>query len=293
MSDEKTTDASRDAASESAIDPIVNVETTELAATEATTPNAEGSATSEVAKEEAPKEALPPSAQERINQVNAEKWATRRENDRLKLEIDALKTQQVSTQPVQPPPQQPISGAAPRLEDFEYDESKHQAALTNHQASLVEAKIDAKFNERLAKEEASRTELERVQLQSQYDQGLVKFLGEQKMDMDSFVKNVQNLPKMPQSVEDAIMRDKDGPKLAYHLSKNLDSAYRIAGSDPVVAALELGKISAQLSATSGVAEVSNAPPPVNTISGSGSSVSNNDENMTADEMSRRIKAGEM
>ena len=65
----------------------------------------------------------------------------------------------------------------------------------------------------------------------------------------------------------AVIREADdGPELAYWLGKHLDEAERIAGLSPAHAALELGKISAQLAAPFSRAETS-APEPVTTVSG--------------------------
>ena len=67
-------------------------------------------------------------------------------------------------------------------------------------------------------------------------------------DYADVVKDFEdNFPITP-AIAQAIMSDDKGPQLAYYLAKHLDKADEIISMNPVNAAMELGKISARLSA---------------------------------------------
>lgn len=62
-----------------------------------------------------------------------------------------------------------------------------------------------------------------------------------------------------------------GPKIAYHLSKNLGQAHRIAALNPVRQAVELTRLEAQLKAAPPAKRTTKAPKPAKPITAAGSS----------------------
>ena len=77
------------------------------------------------------------------------------------------------------------------------------------------------------------------------------------------VINDQTLP-ISQAMGDVIRTSADGIDVLLHLNQNRDLAAKIAGMDQTSAALEMGRISAQLEASGGV-RVSNAPEPITPV----------------------------
>lgn len=73
-----------------------------------------------------------------------------------------------------------------------------------------------------------------------------------------------------------------GPEIAYHLGKNPHEADRIARLSPLSAAREIGRLESKFAQTSRP-KVSNAPPPVKTISGTGAVEQKRLEDMSYDE----------
>lgn len=76
-----------------------------------------------------------------------------------------------------------------------------------------------------------------------------------------------------------------GPEIAYHLGKNPREADRIARLSPLSAAREIGRLESKFAQTSRP-KVSNAPPPVKTISGTGAIEQKKLEDMSLDEFYR-------
>ena len=73
-----------------------------------------------------------------------------------------------------------------------------------------------------------------------------------------------------------------GPEIAYHLGKNPQEADRISRLGPLDAAREIGRLESRFSQKARP-KVSNAPPPVKTISGTGASEPKAYEDMSYDE----------
>lgn len=76
-----------------------------------------------------------------------------------------------------------------------------------------------------------------------------------------------------------------GPEIAYHLGKNPYEADRIASLSPLSAAREIGRLESKFAQTARP-KVSNAPPPVKTISGTGAIEQKKLEDMNLDEFYR-------
>lgn len=140
------------------------------------------------------------------------------------------------------------------LADFEYDEAKFASYL--REQSIGEAKRAA-----LEEIKRERTEQDKRDKLSAWNDRVQKFSA----DVEDF-QDVAFNPRLAVSdaMTEVIMSRDDGPALIYYLGKNPDKSVAIAQLPPVLAAYELGAISARLAVDSAKPKpiVSKAPPPV-------------------------------
>lgn len=202
--------------------------------------------------------------QKRINKITAEKYAEKRRAEEAEKALNELKAQAPS-QPIQ-------TGQEPKLEDFDYDETAHTAAL-----------IDYKVNQKA--EQIQQAQQHQVQQQAQQArqnsfQEKVAAFEEKATDYQEVVANI---PQLPGETLDAVMQSDKGPELAYYLGKHLDVADEIASASPMVAAMKLGQISAQLTATTKTVNTSAAPEPIEPV-GSGGVSSQDVEEMSMEQI---------
>jgi chromosome segregation ATPase len=240
--------------------------------TEATaTPETEGqaeTATAPVEKEEGQfvsPEDISEKTQKRINKITAEKYAEKREKEALQAEVEKLKSQ---VQPVT----QTSNADEPKLEDFEYDEAAHTSALIDYRVNLKAEQIQQQQQQATSQAQARQTS-------DSFNTKVAEF--EQKAT--DYQQVVANIPQLPEETLNAVMQSDKGPELAYYLGKHLDVADEIATASPMVAAMKLGQISVQLSATVTATKTSAAPDPIEPIE-SGSSLSKKTEDMSMDEI---------
>lgn len=201
--------------------------------------------------------------QKRINKVTADKYREKQRADALQAELEKVRQEAATVQPVD---------KAPKLEDFDYDEDAFLDAKVQHQVSKATAKIAADNDARAAairRDQAAATFAEKVA----------------KSGIEDYSETIQNLVEavpLPAKLVDAIQIDEKGPELAYYLGKHLDVADRLANTDPLAAALELGKISAGLS-NKRTKQTTKAPDPVKPAGSGGVSTKSQDK-MTMEEI---------
>lgn len=149
----------------------------------------------------------------------------------------------------------------PKIEDFDYDDEAHKAALIKYNVQQAMSERDQKNQELQGKSE-----------QEKLNEDFNKKVAESGIPESEYSESFNNLleSKIPFSndVIEAIQSDDNGAHLTHYLGKNLEVADRIASMSPTQAAMELGKISTQIS-QSRVKKTTNAPDPVTTV-GSGS-----------------------
>lgn len=212
----------------------------------------------EAPKVEAPAESAPaapePEAkperdkiQERFDKLTREKYEALRAKDALEWELQRIREAQAKPDPVAPE-----TTKAPTLADFEYDEAKYQAAMTQYAAAEArKAALEAIKAER--EKETTRAKVESFRSRE------AKF-AEKTADYREAVYSDQ-LP-ISEAMAEVIRESDEGPALAYYLAKNRDIAEAIYALPPIAAARELGKIEARLTAPPPPApKVSEAPPP--------------------------------
>ena len=183
--------------------------------------------------------------QKRINKITADKYAEKRRADALQAKLDA-----------QAPAKPELPAEAPQLEDFDYDEAKHQEALIQHQVSKAlvskQAEIDRQNIAQVKNQVADEFTLKEVEYASVHPE---------------YAEEVGHLPAFQEDTLNAIYEL--GPKVSHYLAKHLDVANEIAAASHTTAAVKLGQISMGLSAENKTIKPSTAPTPVETLTGGG------------------------
>ena len=213
-------------------------------------PNNTDSATVTEAEETETLEAEKPKEdgfQKRIDKVTADKYAEKRRAD----ELQKWKDEQLAKQ---------AELKKPTLEQHDYDEEAFNKANLDYE-------IQQGVQSTLAKQKADRD----AEKQQQASQQAVASFNEraQAMGKPDFDAKAQAIPNLPAGVANALMQANDGAEMVYHLGSNLDKAAEIASMSPQLAMMELGKLSAQLSAKPEI-KLSAAPAPIETLKSGGS-----------------------
>ena len=204
--------------------------------------------------------------EKRIHKLTAEKYAEKRRAEALEEENRRLKENQ-SADPVQVPQ------GKPTLEQFDYDEGKYTEALIEYQ---VNQKVE-QTQSAAQKAQAEQTAKDR---DAKFDNAEVKYA----TDNPSYIDDIQSLPRFQPDTLNMLRGQENGPELVHYLGKNPEIADQIASLDPMNAAMQIGVISANLSATAKTEiQTSAAPEPISTIS-SGGTVSKEVEDMSMEEI---------
>jgi hypothetical protein len=188
--------------------------------------------------------------QERLNEVTRLRRTAERERDaereaRQRLEAELAKYQRPATDPNDRPP---------TLYDFNGDAAAHARAL----AEYVEQRLDRKTQEqqyRSAQQEAAR----------KFDERAAEFARTAPDFHDRLDDLARTVQLHPATVE-AIGHSDHGPAIAYHLAQNLDVADRISRMPPHLAAYELARIEARITAPK-PQQTTKAPDPVPVLGG--------------------------
>jgi hypothetical protein len=200
--------------------------------------------------------------QRRIDKRTADYYREKEAREAAEAEIERLKVQ---LQPVE---------AEPTLEQFDYDEASYQRALVKHyakqevQAIRQEAEIR---NQSEAKRQAQEAHNDRV------DKANIEGYKEK---VETLVTSFPNSAPIPMSMIEALQLDEKGPEITAYLSDHLEKAHEIASMSPLKIATQIGKLSAQLSATP-KKKITNAPDPVKPLV-SGGTVAKKVEDMDMD-----------
>ena len=200
--------------------------------------------------------------QKRINKITADKHAERRRADELEQRLKDLQATSV-----------PISTDVPKLEDFDYDDAKFNKAYIAHEVRKThdEAVVAQQTRDATAVQTKVNAEFARKVAESAIP------------DYSDVINGLVGSVPLSEGLINAVMQAENGPEIAYHLGKNLDVADRLAAADPLVAALEIGRISAGLTGKK-TKTPSKAPTPVQIVKGDGSGTGKNYEKMSMDEI---------
>jgi hypothetical protein len=188
--------------------------------------------------------------QKRINKITAEKHAEKRKADQLQREIDSLKAATKAPEV-----------KAPALEDYDYDEAAFNAASISHQVREGVAAESLRLqNQGVVSKQA--------ELNQQREQSFNAQVAEMTAAKPDYQEVIKSLPEFNQDTLDAIMSSDQGAELAYALGEKLDLADEIANASPMVAAMKLGELSAQLKQKPNI-KTSAAPSPIEPVSSGG------------------------
>ncbi len=193
--------------------------------------------------------------QERVNEITKARRDAERRAEALERELANYRQQ-----PAQHQPQS--NDKPPSIADFGYDMDAYSSALTQYAVAQAQRSAEERFSQQ-------DSQRHRQQLEQQFEERSVKFAAEHPDFNDAVAELGQSVQFRPEVVE-AIGLSDHGPALAYHLAKHLDEADRIARLPPHLAALQLGRIEAQITAPK-PKPVTNAPNPPPTLGGGSAS----------------------
>ena len=151
--------------------------------------------------------------------------------------------------------------AEPTLEQFDYDHDAFTAALVDHK---VKKQVSQAFSQTKEQEQKRKQAEEEQQLSKSFNDRYADYIS-QNPDYaelaEKFGGKVYN-----NTVNQAIYHDENGPAIDHYLMTNPEIAEKVNGMNPVLATMEIGKISARLS-TQPKTKPTNAPAPFETVSG--------------------------
>ncbi len=183
--------------------------------------------------------------QKRINKVTADKYAEKRRADKAEQDLEELRAKTPA-----------VPGAAPKIEDFDYDQDKYTQAMISHQ-------VGEALTNHVAKQSQDNVSAQAVEASNTY-QKLVSEMGK-----DDFFEVANNIPALDQGLVAELMSTKEGVEMIYHLGNHLDIADKIANMSPLQAMGELGRISSSMSAQPEI-KPSAAPDPIEPLNSGGS-----------------------
>lgn len=205
--------------------------------------------------------------QERVNEITRARRDAERRADALERELASLRQQQPAQHSSQGPEK------APTLADFNYDQDAWSAAVIEHAAKLAAAKAEQTFT--------SKTQQQRQQdAQRTFEERAAKYAADHP-DFDKAMDDLGRTIRFAPEVVEAISLSDHGPAVVHYLAQHLDEADRVARLPVHLAAVQLGRIEAQVS-TPKPKPVTNAPNPAPTLGG-GAAASKDPERMTTDE----------
>jgi hypothetical protein len=191
----------------------------------------------------------PNGSQKRIDELTWHRRNAERRNRQLESELAQMREQ--LTQRASPTPEQ-RQEAPKKLADFNYDEEKYAEYVADVAAEKAAIKLRAL-------QEREKTESSRKTNQSKFREREAALRNE----MEDY-EDVAYTAPIHDHVADLVMSMDDGPRVAYFLGKNPETAAKLSALPPLEAAKELGRIETRLAYEREQAKakpVSKAPPP--------------------------------
>lgn len=202
--------------------------------------------------------------QERVNEITRARREAERRADAAERELAQYRQQ---------PAQQPQgTDNPPSLEDFN-DVGQWSRAMTQYAIEQAEARVEQRFQQQSQRQQQQTVE-------QQFEERSQKYATEHP-DFEQAVSDLGRAVQFHPAVVEAIGINEHGPAIAHYLAQHLDEADRISRLPPHIAAVQLGRIEAQVTATK-AKPVTNAPPPAPVLGG-GSVVTKDPERMSTDE----------
>lgn len=170
-----------------------------------------------------------------------------------KARADLLEQQLKSSQP------RSQEDGAPKLEQFDFDPEKYAQALADHKTKQF-------LKEQTEKQREQTFQRQQASLKASWEEKTAK-AGEKYEDFDEVVGDLT--PNQPWTRALAIAEN--GEEVAYYLGKNIAEAKRIVNLSSEHQYIEIGRLSAKLSAEPEKPKTpSNAPAPIKPVGGSSS-----------------------
>jgi hypothetical protein len=192
---------------------------------------------------------------ERIAELNTKYREEQRRADALQKKVDALEEIK-----------KPDPSKFEDVDDFEIERAKHAAAQVR--------KVEVQGDQTTAQEAAHAASLA---LYAERVEALLETIP----DFDGGKKLSDLIVNQPgaQQMANIILNEEDGPLIAHHLTENPKEATRIARLTGAQQAIEMGRISARLSAKA-LPKITTAPEPLKTVGGRSSAASPDPEKMS-------------
>lgn len=205
--------------------------------------------------------------QERVNEITRARREAERRAESLERELATYRQQQ----PEQHQPQS--QDKPPSIADFNYDVDQWSNAMTQYAIAQAEARAELKLT--------TKTQQDRQrEAQKSFEDRAAKYAAEHP-DFDKAVDDLSRTVRFPNEVVEAISASEYGPAVVHHLAQHLDEADRLSRMPPHLAAMQLGRIEAQLSAPK-PKPVSKAPDPAPTLGG-GAAASKDPDRLSTEE----------
>jgi len=202
--------------------------------------------------------------QERVNEITRARREAERRAEALERELSAVR----QSQPAQYQPQD-----APSLEAFNYDFGAWSQAMTQYAITQAESRAEARFRSH-EQQRSFQQVAENFDARSrEYEVANPGFSDR----MDALGHSVQFNPHLLE----AIGTSDHGPAVVDYLAQHLDEADRLTRMPLHIAALQLGRIEAKVSAPK-PKPVTNAPAPAPTLGG-GAAATKDPDKMTVEE----------
>lgn len=203
--------------------------------------------------------------QKRFDKLTREKYEAFRERDRLRWELEQLRSQPAKTPPVAQEP--------PTLESSGFDEAKYRQALKEFFAEEARSEARRVVEETRGQEKAEAAESEFQKREREFSKS-----------KPDYVERVMDNPDLPitQAMAKVIHASEIGPQIAYYLAEHEDIAASIASMPEYLQAREIGRLEARLETQKPAPKppVSQAPPPPPKLEATDPGVDKSPEEMT-------------
>jgi hypothetical protein len=189
--------------------------------------------------------------QERVNEITRARREAERRAQYLEQQLTQLQGQQQQTQP--------HSERPPSLADFQTPD-EWAAAVLEHAERRASKSVEGRLQQ-----------LDQQRSQQDVVNGWEAKERDFATQTPDYLDRIHELTEAVQFHPDflgALAGSDHGPAIAYHLANHLDVADRLSRMSPVAAAVELGRIEAQLTAPKPNKPVTKAPEPAPTLGGS-------------------------
>lgn len=201
--------------------------------------------------------------QERVNEITRARREAERRADSLERELSQYRQQTVQHQPQS-------HDQPPSIQDFN-DINQWSAAMTNYAIAQAESRVEQRFQQQSQRQQQQTVE-------QQFEERSQKYAKDHP-DFDTAVSDLGRAVQFHPAVVEAIGLNERGPEIVHYLATHLDEADRISRLPPHIAAVQLGRIEAQVSAAK-PKTVTNAPNPPPTLGGGKATVTKNPDDMS-------------